>query len=114
MEAGDVEALLGLLTPDAVLKLPGSPALVGKAAIGAALTRFHAEASEAVEFRVEEVEVSGDLAYARVTERATITPEGGAPGATLAGMHLAILRRQPTGEWLIARDVSSLDAWPEG
>ena len=114
MEAGDLEALLGLLTPDAVLKMPGSPALVGQASIGSALRGFHAEMSEEVEFRVEEVEVSGDLAYARVTEKATVVPRAGAgaPGVPIEGMHLAVLRRLPTGEWRVARDVSSLDAWP--
>jgi uncharacterized protein (TIGR02246 family) len=109
MEEGDVPRLLSLLTHDAILKMPSSPALVGKEAVEHALRAFHAECSEAVEHHVDEVEVSGDMAFVRVTEKVIIRSKSGDGELRTEGMHLAILRRQPSGVWLVARDISSLD-----
>jgi uncharacterized protein (TIGR02246 family) len=109
METGDLEALLGLLTDDVVLKTPSSPPRVGRGAVEEALRAFHADYEETVEYEVDEVEVSGDLAFIRISERATVRPKLGEESFSAEGMHLGILRRQENGRWLIARDVSSLN-----
>lgn len=114
MESGDVEAFLPLLAEDVILKGPGSPAVEGRAAVEEGLREFHAAFTEEVDFVVEELEVSGDLAWARVREEVTLRPREGGRARTLSGTHLGILRRGSDGSWRVARDVSSLDAFPQG
>jgi uncharacterized protein (TIGR02246 family) len=108
MEDGDVAELLGLVTNDVIVKAPGSPAVEGQSALEHALSAFFEACCETVVYNVEEVEVCGELAFARVLECATILAKSGADASSMSGMHLTILRRQSDGEWLIARDVSSL------
>ncbi len=108
LEKGDVARLLSLITPDIVVKPPGSPAILGSGALEQALTAFLGEHSETVDYEVDEIEVSGPIAFARISECANILPKSGAEGFSVSGMHIAILRRQPDGAWLLARDISSL------
>lgn len=108
MEEGDVARLLSLVTPDVIVKPPGSTAISGRKALEQALSAFLQTHSEKVDYAVEEVETSGRLAFARISESATILPRSGAKTEIVSGMHLSILKRQSDGEWLIARDISSL------
>ena len=109
MQAGDVQSALALVTEDVVFKGPGSPAAVGKRALGARLEAFHRDFSEVVSFEVQEVEVVSDWAYASVAEQATVHSKVGKNPVMVSGLHLSILRRDGQGGWRIARDVSSLD-----
>lgn len=108
MEDGSVAELLSLVTHDVIVKAPGSPPILGIRALEQALTGFLEEHSEKVGYEVAEVEVSGELAFARISERTRIRSRAGSDVSTVNGVHLTILKRQPDGEWLIARDVSSL------
>lgn len=108
MEDGDVDRLISLVTTDVIVKPPGAAPIMGKDVLQHALSAFLKEQSETVDYEVQEVEVSGQLAFARILESATIRPKSGAESSTVNGMHLTVLRRQPDGEWLVARDISSL------
>jgi uncharacterized protein (TIGR02246 family) len=108
MEDGDVAKLISLVTADVLVKAPGSPPILGINALEQALTAFLEGHSETVEYEVAEVEVSGQLAFARISESARILSRSGSKASSVKGMHLTILRRQPDGEWLLARDISSL------
>ncbi len=108
MEDGNVPELLSLVTPDVIVKAPDLPPILGISALEQGLTTFLEEYSETVDYGVAEVEVSGELAFARTSETATIMSRSGSEASTIKGMHLIILRRQPDGEWLLARDISSL------
>ena len=108
MEDGNVADLLSLVTPDVILHAPGSPPISDIAALGRALTAFLERHSEAVDYEVMEVEVSGQLAFARVSESARIQSKSSSQSISINGMHLAVLRRQPDGGWLLARDFSTL------
>ena len=107
MELGDVSGLLTLVTPDVIVKVPELEPIVGRQALGQALSAFFDTHSETVEFTVEEIEISGPLAFSRVREAATISSRSGAETDLVNGMHFTVLRRQQDGEWLIARDISS-------
>jgi uncharacterized protein (TIGR02246 family) len=107
MEAGDVPVLLSLVTRDVIVKPPGSSPIEGEKALQQALSAFLRIHTETVDYELEEVEISGRLAFARISESATILPRSGEEAISMSGMHLTILRRQPDGEWLIARDISS-------
>ncbi len=109
MEAGDIAGLMTLVTTDVIVKPPGAPAVAGKGALEDALSGFFETHSESVRYEIEEIEVSDTLAFARISERATIQPRSGDPASSVNGMHLTLLRRQPDGRWLMARDISSLD-----
>ena len=91
-----------------VSSAPGSAPIVGKSALEQALSAFLEAYAETVNYEVAEVEVGGELAFARILESATLLPRSGESASSINGMHLTILRRQPDGEWLVARDVSSL------
>ena len=108
MEDGNVADLISLVTADVIVKAPGSPPMLGSTALEQALTAFLESHSETVDYDIAEVEVSGQLAFARISESATIQPKSGSQTSTIDGMHLAVLKRQPDGEWLLARYVSSL------
>ena len=54
-----------------------------------------------------ELEIQGRWAWRRSHLSLTITPPGGAPGRR-AGHTLTILRKNPAGAWLIARDANLL------
>lgn len=108
MEDGNVAELLSLVTPDVMIKAPGSPPILGISALEQTLTAFLEDHTESVEFEVAEVEVSRKLAFARISESARILPRSGSQASSVTGMHLVILRRQPDGEWLMARNISSL------
>ncbi len=108
MQEGGVAELLSLVTPDVIVKAPDSPTIEGKAALEQALSAFFETNSETLDYVVAEVEVHGQLAFARISESATILPRGGAKASSITGIHLTVLRRQPDGDWLIARDISSL------
>ncbi len=109
MEGADVDGLLALLADDFVLKGPDQPPVTDLATLRRALEEFHQCFDERVEYQVEEVEVAGGWAWARVSERATLSPKGGGEPVVLSGTHLGILARQPDGAWKVFRDVSSLD-----
>jgi len=109
MESADVNGLLSLLADGFLLKGPAQPPVTGLATLRRALEEFHKSFNERVEYQVEEVEVAGQWAWARVSERTTLSPKGGGAQAVLSGTHLGILARQPDGSWKVFRDISSLD-----
>lgn len=109
MESGDVEGLLKLVHEDVVYKAPGLPAVIGRSKLREALERFHSEYAEEIEYEMLEVEVSDAWAYARVLERAVIKRQGGTTHASVRGMHMAILRKQKDGTWLVTREIASAD-----
>jgi ketosteroid isomerase-like protein len=53
----------------------------------------------------EEVQVSGDLAFARGTYAATVTPKAGGEETFIDGKYMTILKRQTDGSWKIHRDI---------
>lgn len=109
MEDGNSARAMSLVTGDVVVKPADAPAIIGKKALEEALAAFLDTFSESVDYDIQEVEVCGQLAFVRILENAKLQPKSGGDASSVSGMHLTILRRQPGGEWLIARDVSSLN-----
>jgi uncharacterized protein (TIGR02246 family) len=108
---GDYEAVLDMVTDDAVFWPANYPALSGKAALRAAYAglapyRIHQE------FEVEELQVCGDWAFVRGYEDFTLDPRDG-KGERLEIRRrraISILRRQPDGTWKTARGMTNSDA----
>ena len=102
--AGDNERVLRLMADDALFLTPGQEPF-GKEAF--------ASASQQREVHVEghseilELEVAGRWAWMRTRIEVTMTPPDGEPSKR-AGYTLTVLRKEPEGRWVLARDANLL------
>ena len=105
MNEGNVYDWLDLWDANGVQLAPGDPAFEGIAAITKSITAQHAT-SDFEEFKImnEEVEVHGDLGFARGNYSFAATPKDGGDRMQFKGKYLTIFKRQDDGSWLIYRD----------
>ncbi len=102
-KAGDLPTVLSLMADDVVFMVPGRDPF-GKAEFAAAsqgLNNVRIEGSS----DIQEIQVGGDWAYLRNYLEVTMTPDGGSPVRRL-GHTLTILRKEPNGKWVLARDAN--------
>lgn len=104
--AGDVEAVLSLMTDDVVFLVPGQ-APFGKREFAQALSVPPGAARPLIDGRSEiaEIQVFGDWAFMRT--RLTVEVTAGGKTLKRAGTTLSVLRRTG-GRWLLARDANLL------
>jgi uncharacterized protein (TIGR02246 family) len=101
--AGDTATVLSLMSDDVIFMVPGREPF-GKQAFAASsqsMKGFRLEGSA----DIRELKVLGDWAYLRNFIEITVTPPGGAP-VRRSGYTLTILRKEPNGKWLLARDAN--------
>lgn len=107
--AGDATGVAAVYLPDARLMPPNAPTITGRDGI----QRFWGGLFGAYRVRItvtaEEIEGSGELAYARGRYTLELTPKAGGPPAKDEGKFLEILRRKPDGSWGYAVDMYSSD-----
>jgi len=103
--AGDVAAVLDLMTDDAVFMVPGREPF-GKEAFAASAHGLRTVQMEGTS-DIRELHVLGDWAYLRNYLTVTVTPPDGAP-IRRAGWTLTILRKDADGRWRLARDANLL------
>ncbi len=103
--AADIEALMALYMPDAIVALHGQPILWGREAVRAYFAPGLGRAE--VEFRlaIERIEVHGDIAYLLSKYWFTRQPQDGGPDVRDAGRSLLIYKRAADGSWKIALDI---------
>ncbi|MGI8568283.1 MAG: SgcJ/EcaC family oxidoreductase [Methylocella sp.] len=105
-QKGDLQTVLGLMTDDVIFMVPGQKPF-GKEAFAASSkglndVRFEGSSD------IIEIKVLDDWAYLRNYLEVTMTPgDGGAP-VRRSGYTLTILRKEPDGRWLLARDANLL------
>jgi uncharacterized protein (TIGR02246 family) len=104
-QAGDLATLLGLMADDVVFMVPGREPF-GKEAFAAASQGMKGMAIEGTS-DIRELKVMGGWAYLRNHIRMTMTPAGGKP-LSRTGYTLTILRKEPDGRWVLARDANLL------
>jgi uncharacterized protein (TIGR02246 family) len=104
-QAGDLKTVLGLMTDDVVFMVPGREPFGKEVFAAAAQTMKGASMRGTSDIR--ELEVLGEWAYLRNHLSVTMTPPDGKP-VRRAGYTLTILRKQPDGRWLLARDANLL------
>ena len=119
--AGDPEAFARCVTEDFVAMAPGEPAVAGRetarAKVAQDLDVMQAHWTEyprwfqvrALEFRIEELRICRDWAWARATSRAEVVIRASGEVGRIRGKTLWIFRRGADGVWRIARDASSGD-----
>lgn len=106
MKAGDIERLLALYLPDALIQGPAQPPIVGTAAIRAfwlaRFERYHLQ----VEPEVHEVTGFGDIVVVRGRTAGVFSPRNGDPAVPVDSWFLQIYRRQADGTLLFWRGVN--------
>jgi uncharacterized protein (TIGR02246 family) len=103
--SGDTPTVLSLIADDVVFMTPGREPF-GKEAFATA-SRGMGDAGVRLDGRTEIVElrVLDTWAYARVRIEVTMTRQGEAP-VQRKGYSLTILRKDPDGRWVLARDAN--------
>jgi uncharacterized protein (TIGR02246 family) len=104
-ERDDAGAVAGLYTDDAIFVGTETPEVRGRAAIQ---ERFGEQFPMSTVSRIEssDLTVSGDMAYDYGEFTQQVTPPN-APGQTINGHYLVVLRRQGDGSWKIVKHVST-------
>ena len=101
--AGDTETVLSLMSDDVIFMVPGREPF-GKQTF-AANSRSMDGAKLEGSADIRELRVLGDWAYLRNLIEITITPPGG-EAVRRSGFTLTILRKEPDGRWVLARDAN--------
>ena len=109
-QAGDLATVLNLMADDAVFMVPGREPF-GKATFAAGAEAMKNSRMEGTS-DIQEIRVLGDWAYLRNHLQVTMTPPGGGRPVRRAGYTLTILRKNPDGRWLLARDANLLTEQP--
>lgn len=107
-KAGDVDSVLSLMTDDVVFLVAGRPPM-HKAEFAALSHVPLGSPSPSVEgtAEIQEVQVSGDMAFAWTKLSVRVTPPGAGVSMERAGHTLTVFRRVG-GTWLLARDANLL------
>ena len=101
--AGDIETVLSLMSDDAIFMVPGREPF-GKQAFAASSRSMDGVKLEGAA-DIRELKVLGDWAWLRNFIEITITPPGGET-VRRSGFTLTVLRKEPDGRWVLARDAN--------
>src|SRR5262245_24853147 len=105
-KAGDVSAVMALMTNDVVFLVPG------REPFGKQEFKRAAAITQGIEFdgssEVEELNVRGDWAYLRTRLRVVARPRDGRTAIVRSGHTLTIMRKGSDGRWRVARDANLL------
>lgn len=104
---GDVPTILNLIARDAIFLVAGRPPIQGRDAFEAGLRellRTHRIDSTG---NVQEVMVSGELAYALTALKVNLTPLAGGDTLTRSGAAMSLFKRCDGG-WVLVRDANLL------
>jgi len=104
-QAGDAATVLSLMADDVVFMVPGQEPF-GKEAFAKASEGMKGLKMEGAS-EIREIKVLDDWAYIRNHIAITMTPPGGTP-VKRAGWTLTLLRKEPDGRWVLARDANLL------
>jgi uncharacterized protein (TIGR02246 family) len=98
----DLERVIAYYADDAVLLPPNEPPARGREAIRPRYAALFAAFAPAIESRIEEVCVSGPLAFVRGHNGGRMAARAGGGDRALDDVYLMLLRRGTDGEWRIS------------
>jgi uncharacterized protein (TIGR02246 family) len=106
--AGDIAAVLALMTDDVVFLTPGH-APMDKAGFAAQSAPAGGQRPTAIKSdqTIREIQVSGDMAFMWTELAVSVTPPGAAQPMVKSGHTLSIFRKAG-GHWKLARDANLL------
>jgi uncharacterized protein (TIGR02246 family) len=102
LNVGGTAAIVSLYTADGIFMPSGAPTAKGATELQAAYAAVFATIKLQVVFTIDELEVHGDVAFARTTSRGQVTVLANGQTQAEENRELFILRREH-GRWLIAR-----------
>ena len=105
---GDVEAVLRLMAEDVVFLVAGQPPMKGRSKFAQGLRGVLASHRIDSTSDIQEIEVSGNLAYCWSVLTVRMTPIAGGDSNRRSGSALSILRKQTNGSWVMIRDANLL------
>jgi len=107
--AKDANMLAAHYAVNAVLMVPGMPALSGKEAIRASLTQMVADPALSLKFQASKIEVatSGDVAFTQGTYTMTMTDPVTKKVVSDHGSYVTGYRKQPDGAWKAVADIAT-------
>ena len=105
--AGDVETVLRLMAEDVVFLVTDHPPM-NRGTIEKRLRYLLASYRVESTNEIQEVEVSGNLAYCWTVLTVRVTPISGGNSVVRTGSALSILRKQANGSWVVVRDANLL------
>ena len=106
--AGNVDAILPLMSADVVFLVCGKPPMKGRATFEQGLRSLLTSHRIRSRGKIQELAVSQDLAYCWTNLTAQITPISGGESIERAGSALSIFRKQPNQSWVLVRDANLL------
>jgi uncharacterized protein (TIGR02246 family) len=105
-QKGDLETVLSLMADDVIFMLPGQKPF-GKEAFAASFKGLNDVRFE-ISSDIKEIKLFDDWAYLRNYLEVTMTRRSGGAPVWRSGYTLTILRKEPDGRWLLARDANLL------
>lgn len=106
--AGNVDAILSLMSEDVVFLVCGKPPMKGRASFEQGLRSLLTSHRIQSRAEIQELVVSQDLAYCWTNLTVQITPISGGESIERAGSALSIFRKQQNLSWLLVRDANLL------
>ncbi|MGX2041341.1 YybH family protein [Methylocaldum sp. MU1018] len=106
--AGDVEAVLRLMDEDVVFLVAGHPPMKGRSSFAEGLRGLLASHRIESTSEIQEIEVSGHLAYCWTVLNVRVIPKAGGRPVIRSGSAVSILHKQTNGSWLVVRDANLL------
>ena len=107
MGNGDTVGMYAAYADDAVMMMPGTAPLHGRAEMTRSLNAMMAQMTlKDPKFHIEDVLVGGDLAVETGTYEWTVQPKKG-KAMPDKGSYVTIWQRQADGSWKIIRDISN-------
>ena len=113
---GDLDALMTLYEPDAIVTLHDQPGLFGRDAVRAYFAPGLGKSDVTFDLEHEHIEVNGDIAHAMAKYWLTAVNKDNGYVYKDAGRSLLIYKRGDDGEWRIAVDIDQTTpdvTWPE-
>ena len=106
---GELDAILGLMTEDAVFLRCGMPPM-SKTEFAAGFREWAGKARIESKFDVKDIHASGDVAcvWSYISIVMTATQTGSR--TTREGHVLSVFRKAPSDKWLLARDANLIQA----
>ena len=95
----DVDGMLEYVADDVVIMGPEEPASVGKEAMRSSYKQWLAENISTWEVSIENIEISGNLAFVRISGTGSNTPKDGGDTKTNVEKGIHVFRRTLDGSW---------------
>ena len=110
--AGDVDTVLGLMAEDVIFLVSGQSPMRGRSSFERGLRKLLTHHRIESMGEIQEIEVSGSLAYCWSVLTVRVAPIAGGSAVVRKGSALSILRKQPNGSWIVVRDANMLTLAP--